>query len=167
MKKKTRLLILLITLPFTFALFAFWGSVGDSNLEAYVKEKTGTQITSVETYSFGKAGLVAVAEDQNGQGEVFTFVRLVPSNRYQETKSFVHDNKVAENFAGLDIYNSFSLSLDNKTFKVQSETTNIGYLWVLFFKLLAGLLLSAAITVFINVMFIKNGELKNEKRIIL
>jgi hypothetical protein len=160
MNKKTRLLVLLITLPFTFALFAFWGSVGDSNLESYVKEKAGTQITSVKTYYFGKAGLVAVAEDQNGQGEVFTFVRLVPSNRYQETKSFAHDIKVAENFAGLDIYNSFSLSLDNKTFKVQSENTNIGYLWVLFIKLLAGLLLSAALTVFINIIFIKKWKIK-------
>jgi hypothetical protein len=164
MKKRNRLLLILITLPFAFALFAFWGSVGDSNLESYVKEKAGTQITSVETYSFGKAGLVAVAEDQNGQGEVFTFVRLVPGNRYQETKSFAHDNKVAENFAGMDIYNAYSLSLDYKTFKVQSETTNIGYLWILFFKLLAGLLLSAAITVFINIVFLKNGELKNEEK---
>ena len=59
MKKKTRWIILLIILPFTFALFAFWGSVGDSNLESYVKDKVVLQIIFNPTTSYKPTQIAA------------------------------------------------------------------------------------------------------------
>lgn len=145
MKRKARWIILAATLPITFALFAFWGSVSNLSLEPFVIEKSDHQISTIERHSFGNAGLVIVAEDSSGKGEVFVFVRLIPTDRYQLTKMMPHDKAQGESFAGLDIYNAYSLSLEDQLLHIKGETISLGYLWVLLLKLLAGLALSAAI----------------------
>jgi len=162
MKKRTQWLILLITLPFTFAIFAFWGSISDSNLETHLITKSDRVITNIERHPYGKAGLVVVTEDKNGKGEVLVFVRLIPSDRYQLTKTILHNKKDVETFAGLDIYNSYSLSLDNHVFKVMGMSQDSGYLWVLCFKLIAGFGLSLALSATIMLVSTKKNKTKTE-----